>query len=87
MTKMVSSFLSFIFIRERNFILILFFGPYMSLRFVFISLAGIISSASESSPAHYTVRLQSLSLLAKNNIEKYSTSEFEAAGYKWYTKN
>lgn len=53
---------------------------------VFISLAGIIASASESPPAHYTVRLQSLALLAKNNIEKYSTSEFEAAGYKWYKK-
>lgn len=44
---------------------------------------GILRSVSDAPPAHYTVKLESFSLLTKNNIEKYISSEFEAGGYKW----
>ena len=33
---------------------------------------------------HYTVKIKSFSLLAKNSMERYETGEFESGGYKWY---
>ena len=33
---------------------------------------------------HYTVKIKSFSLLAKNSMEKYDIGEFESGGYKWY---
>lgn len=36
-------------------------------------------------PAHYVMKVQSFSLLAKNSIERYESGKFEAGGYKWYT--
>ncbi|KAF7836877.1 BTB/POZ and MATH domain-containing protein 3 [Senna tora] len=44
---------------------------------------GILRSVSDTSPAHYQVRIQSFSLLTKNAIERYESAEFEAGGYKW----
>ncbi|KAK4601088.1 hypothetical protein RGQ29_010605 [Quercus rubra] len=32
---------------------------------------------------HYTVKIKSFSLLAKNSMERYETGEFESGGYKW----
>lgn len=43
----------------------------------------VLTSVSDTPPTHYMVRLQSFSLLTKNDIEKYCTSEFEAGGYRW----
>ncbi|KAF7848782.1 hypothetical protein BT93_L1565 [Corymbia citriodora subsp. variegata] len=34
-------------------------------------------------PAHYVLKIKSFSSFAKNNTEKYESSEFEAGGYKW----
>ncbi|KAI3440957.1 uncharacterized protein J3R85_002994, partial [Psidium guajava] len=34
-------------------------------------------------PAHYVVKVESFSSFAKNNTEKYESSEFEAEGCKW----
>ncbi|KAJ8528911.1 hypothetical protein K7X08_030651 [Anisodus acutangulus] len=44
---------------------------------------GVSRSISETPPTHYTLKIQSLSLLKKNNIEKYTSPYFEAGGYKW----
>ncbi|KAM3339016.1 hypothetical protein P3S68_031102 [Capsicum galapagoense] len=44
---------------------------------------GVSTSDSETPPTHYTIKIQSLSLLKKNNIEKYTSPFFEAGGYKW----
>ncbi|KAK7836497.1 ubiquitin carboxyl-terminal hydrolase 12 [Quercus suber] len=43
----------------------------------------ISRSISDAPPTHYTVKIQSLSLLAKNSIERYETGAFESGGYKW----
>ncbi|KAK6254311.1 MATH/TRAF domain - like 10 [Theobroma cacao] len=40
-------------------------------------------SISEAAPSHYTLKIQSFSLLTKNDIDKYESGEFEAGGYKW----
>ncbi|KAI6672622.1 hypothetical protein NL676_000528 [Syzygium grande] len=34
-------------------------------------------------PAHYVLKIESFSLFAKNNKEKYESNEFEAGCYKW----
>ncbi|KAI6672625.1 hypothetical protein NL676_000531, partial [Syzygium grande] len=34
-------------------------------------------------PAHYVLKIESFSLFAKNNKEKYESNEFEAGGYNW----
>ncbi|XP_057734010.1 uncharacterized protein LOC130949224 [Arachis stenosperma] len=44
---------------------------------------GISQSISDAPPAHYVVRVELFSLLAKNSIEKYVSEKFEAGGYKW----
>ncbi|GER25742.1 TRAF-like family protein [Striga asiatica] len=44
---------------------------------------GVSRSISDTPPNHYGLKIQSFSLLAKNNIDKYTSSEFEAGGYKW----
>ncbi|KAL8064702.1 hypothetical protein ABFX02_01G108300 [Erythranthe guttata] len=40
-------------------------------------------SISDAPPAHCVIKIQLFSQLAKNNIESYSSSDFEAGGYKW----
>lgn len=44
---------------------------------------GILRAVSDTPPSHYAVKLQRFSLLTKNNIDRYSTAEFEAGGYRW----
>lgn len=46
-------------------------------------LAAVFTSVSDAPPSHYIVKLQSFSLLTKNNIEKYISADFQAGGYKW----
>ncbi|CAI9119059.1 OLC1v1020725C1 [Oldenlandia corymbosa var. corymbosa] len=50
---------------------------------VFSEHDGILTSTTDSPPIHYIVKLQSFSLLAKNNVDKYISGNFEAGGYKW----
>ncbi|XP_076897664.1 ubiquitin C-terminal hydrolase 12-like [Bidens hawaiensis] len=38
---------------------------------------------SMAPPAHYILNIQHFSLLTKQNVERYESNEFEAAGYKW----
>ncbi|KAF3456463.1 hypothetical protein FNV43_RR01113 [Rhamnella rubrinervis] len=44
---------------------------------------GISRSISEAPPTHYTLKIQSFSLLTKNSIDRYESGDFEAGGYKW----
>ncbi|VVA37118.1 PREDICTED: MATH [Prunus dulcis] len=44
---------------------------------------GILRTISDAPPTHYTIKIQSLSLLSKHSLEKYESGEFEAGGYKW----
>ncbi|KAJ1418701.1 TRAF-like [Sesbania bispinosa] len=44
---------------------------------------GISRSIVDAPPAHYIVRIESFSLLAKNSIERYESGKFDAGGYKW----
>ncbi|XP_008390390.2 uncharacterized protein [Malus domestica] len=44
---------------------------------------GILRTISDAPPIHYTVKLQSISLLTKHNLEKYESGDFEAGVYKW----
>ncbi|XP_030498823.2 MATH domain and coiled-coil domain-containing protein At3g44800 [Cannabis sativa] len=43
----------------------------------------ICRSISDVPPTHYTIKVQSFSLLAKNSIDRYESRSFEAGGYKW----
>ncbi|XP_014625180.1 LOW QUALITY PROTEIN: uncharacterized protein [Glycine max] len=43
----------------------------------------IPGSTVDIPPAHYVMKVQSFSLLAKNSIERYESGKFEAGGYKW----
>ncbi|XP_071704904.1 protein RESTRICTED TEV MOVEMENT 3-like isoform X2 [Rutidosis leptorrhynchoides] len=43
---------------------------------------GDLRSISEAPPAHYILNIQQLSLLTKQNVERYESGEFEAGGYK-----
>ncbi|KAE8646540.1 hypothetical protein Csa_005636 [Cucumis sativus] len=38
---------------------------------------------SDVPPAHYTVKIESFSLLTKNSVDQFESGEFEAGGYKW----
>ncbi|KAI3469195.1 hypothetical protein Pfo_025858 [Paulownia fortunei] len=40
-------------------------------------------SISDKPPNHYIFKIQLFSQLIKNNIETYTSSDFEAGGYKW----
>ncbi|KAF7848783.1 hypothetical protein BT93_L1566 [Corymbia citriodora subsp. variegata] len=42
-----------------------------------------IKEIRDVAPAHYVLKIESFSLFAKNNKEKYESNEFEAEGYKW----
>ncbi|CAK9160708.1 unnamed protein product [Ilex paraguariensis] len=44
---------------------------------------GVLKSVSDTPPTHFTLKIQLFSLLTKNNIERYTSGDFEAAGYKW----
>lgn len=38
---------------------------------------------SDVPPAHYAVKIESFSLLAKKCVDRFESGEFEAGGYKW----
>ncbi|KAM1086420.1 hypothetical protein ACFX2B_011928 [Malus domestica] len=44
---------------------------------------GILRKISDAPPTHYTVKIQSVSLLTKKSVEKYESGDFEAGGHKW----
>ncbi|CAI9765793.1 unnamed protein product [Fraxinus pennsylvanica] len=44
---------------------------------------GVSRSISDTSPTHYTMKIQLFSQLAKNKIEPYHSNDFKAGGYKW----
>ncbi|TQE02753.1 hypothetical protein C1H46_011582 [Malus baccata] len=44
---------------------------------------GILRTILDAPPTHYTVKVQSISLLTKHNLEKYESGDFEVGGYKW----
>ncbi|PRQ39603.1 putative ubiquitinyl hydrolase 1 [Rosa chinensis] len=46
-------------------------------------LAGVLRSITDAPPTHYTLKIESLSVLNKNSLEKYESGEFGAGGYKW----
>ncbi|KAI5346079.1 hypothetical protein L3X38_013958 [Prunus dulcis] len=48
-----------------------------------ILIAGILRTISDAPPTHYTIKIQSLSLLSVHSLEKYESGVFEAGGYKW----
>ncbi|KAL5564640.1 hypothetical protein UlMin_027804 [Ulmus minor] len=41
------------------------------------------TSISDAPPTHYTLKIQSFSLLTNNTIDKYESAAFEAGGYEW----
>ncbi|KAI5351167.1 hypothetical protein L3X38_004058 [Prunus dulcis] len=43
----------------------------------------ILRTISDAPPTHYTIKIQSLSLLSVHSLEKYESGVFEAGGYKW----
>ncbi|KAK4601087.1 hypothetical protein RGQ29_010604 [Quercus rubra] len=50
---------------------------------IFENPEDISRSTSDSPTMHFTVKIKSFSLLAKNSMERYETGEFESGGYKW----
>ncbi|KAK4418776.1 hypothetical protein Salat_2290400 [Sesamum alatum] len=44
---------------------------------------GLSRSISETPPTHYILKIQSFSQLTKHKIERYTSTDFEAGGYKW----
>ncbi|XP_057470432.1 protein RESTRICTED TEV MOVEMENT 3 isoform X2 [Actinidia eriantha] len=42
-----------------------------------------VVSTTVATPAHYTVKIQLLSLLKTNKLERYESGEFGVGGYKW----
>ncbi|KAL3834047.1 hypothetical protein ACJIZ3_008783 [Penstemon smallii] len=44
---------------------------------------GVSRLVSDTPPNHYIVTVKSFSQLTKNNVEKYTSSDFHAGGYKW----
>ncbi|KAF5189328.1 Ubiquitin carboxyl-terminal hydrolase [Thalictrum thalictroides] len=45
--------------------------------------AGLLISKRDDPPTHYIFKIENFSLLSKNSIEKYESSDFESGGYKW----
>ncbi|KAL3812224.1 hypothetical protein ACJIZ3_013492 [Penstemon smallii] len=44
---------------------------------------GVSRSSSDTPPSHYIVTIKLFSQITKNNIDKYTSSDFQAGGYKW----
>ncbi|XP_034227652.1 ubiquitin carboxyl-terminal hydrolase 12-like [Prunus dulcis] len=38
---------------------------------------------SDSPPTHYTLKIESFSLLKKYSVDRFESGEFDAGGYKW----
>ncbi|CAK9148651.1 unnamed protein product [Ilex paraguariensis] len=58
---------------------------HITILIIIIAIAGVLKSVSDTPPTHFTLKIQLFSLLTKNNIERYTSGDFEAAGYKWYS--
>ncbi|KAH9753436.1 TRAF-like family protein [Citrus sinensis] len=50
----------------------------------FVVLLNSIARYTSLPPAHFIVKIKSLSLLAEKAEEEYESGEFEVGGYKWY---
>ncbi|CDO98706.1 unnamed protein product [Coffea canephora] len=46
-------------------------------------MADCDQDVADAPPTHYIVKLRSFSLLTKNEVEKYTSADFEAGGYTW----
>ncbi|XP_021807959.1 MATH domain and coiled-coil domain-containing protein At3g58220-like [Prunus avium] len=44
---------------------------------------GLSRSTSNSPPTHYTLTIESFSMLTENSVDTYESGEFDAGGYKW----
>ncbi|KAH0993189.1 hypothetical protein GBA52_004672 [Prunus armeniaca] len=44
---------------------------------------GLSRSLSNSPPTHYTLTIESFSMLTENSVDTYESGEFDAGGYKW----
>ncbi|XP_021808265.1 probable inactive serine/threonine-protein kinase fnkC [Prunus avium] len=44
---------------------------------------GLSRSLSNSPPTHYSLKIESFSMLTKNSVDTYESGEFGAGGYKW----
>ncbi|XP_019180331.1 PREDICTED: uncharacterized protein LOC109175519 [Ipomoea nil] len=44
---------------------------------------GVSLSTTDAAPSHFMFKIQSVSSLAKHQIQKYTSAQFEAGGYKW----
>nr|GMD77511.1 MATH domain and coiled-coil domain-containing protein At3g58400 [Ipomoea batatas] len=44
---------------------------------------GVSLSTVDAAPSHFMLKIQSVSLLTQYKIEKYTSTPFEAGGYKW----
>ncbi|CAK9136448.1 unnamed protein product [Ilex paraguariensis] len=60
-----------------------YLSGFISMADLFGDQDGVLKSVSDIPPTHFTLKIQLFSLLTKNNIERYTSGDFEAAGYKW----
>ncbi|KAG8370589.1 hypothetical protein BUALT_Bualt14G0132800 [Buddleja alternifolia] len=44
---------------------------------------GVFRSISDTPPNHYSLKIELFSQLTKNKIERYTSTDFQAGGYKW----
>nr|XP_011462881.1 PREDICTED: ubiquitin carboxyl-terminal hydrolase 12-like [Fragaria vesca subsp. vesca] len=44
---------------------------------------GVLRSYSDSPPSHYSLKVNSYSLMTEYSVDGYGTEEFEAGGYEW----
>lgn len=63
-----------------NFLWHAFFRLYY---FFMQECAGILRSLRDVPPAHYSLKIESLSLFRNTTNENYESGAFEAGGYKW----
>jgi hypothetical protein len=55
-----------------------------SLQIVSFSFSGVKRSERDLPPMHYSLKIESFSLLLKTKVEKYESDVFEAGGHKWF---
>lgn len=57
---------------------------YNSMSTYYKSVTGVVRFLRDSPPAHYSIKIESFSVLANLETEKYESSAFEASGFTWY---
>lgn len=55
-------------------------SPYRFCKYI----AGVTRSKRDLPPAHFSLKIQTYSLLPKTEVEKYDSGVFEAGGHKWW---